>query len=208
MIGIIGPGVVGRAIGRYYEKRNYVVMYFDKDDQVIPCDLFFICVPTPHGDDSAILDAIKRVPKGSKAIVKSTMNPSIKLPNNFIYQPEFLSDITAEADFEAELPASLHQMEAILLKYFTNAYYYAKVVIFNKFYDICQASGADYEQIRKHLANNPNIGNSHTEIWHKGYRGAGGKCLPKDLDTLIQYLNQIGINSDLFELVRKNNQDL
>ena len=53
----------------------------------------------------------------------------------------------------------------------------------------------------------PRVGNSHSFIFHKGYRGYGGACLPKDTNSLIDFAKKVGAPSKLLEMVRKLNDD-
>jgi UDP-glucose 6-dehydrogenase len=43
-------------------------------------------------------------------------------------------------------------------------------------------------------------------IMHKGYRGFGGKCFPKDINSWIAYLAERKIDSTLFRAVRDMNR--
>ena len=52
------------------------------------------------------------------------------------------------------------------------------------------------------------IGRSHLVVWHKGYRGYGGKCLNKDIRALIQFANEKGIDLKLHKIVEEINNQL
>lgn len=208
-IGIIGPGVVGKAVGNYYKKRNYKVVYFDKGDEITLCDLYYICVPK----DKDVLDVMDKLPPHPlNVIIKSTISPLTidkwkeHRADELIYSPEFLNNDTAEFDYESELPLNIGNKEAILVKLATNFYYAMKVIFFNMIYDICQANKLDYEQIRRYLIDNPDIGDSHSEIWHKDYRGYGGHCIPKDVKILIDYMREIKVYPILPELIQSINE--
>jgi len=123
-----------------------------------------------------------------------------------IYNPEFLTEATAWEDFtkpifqilgitrqsESEvndifsmLPTApikrvISVKDAEVLKHAKNSYYALKVIWFNQLYDACQQIGADYETTKEILSHDPWIGDSHNVIFHRGYRGFGGKCLSKD----------------------------
>ncbi|MBI2610140.1 hypothetical protein HYW53_03100 [Candidatus Giovannonibacteria bacterium] len=129
----------------------------------------------------------------------------------FCFNPEFLTEATAWEDFtqpqfqilgfpksapefsdelfellpDAAEKKVMSAREAETLKHAQNSYYAMKVVFFNQLYDACLNLGADYEKIREILIKNPWIGDSHTIIWHKGYRGFSGKCLPKDIKAFL-----------------------
>ena len=74
--------------------------------------------------------------------------------------------------------------DLILTKYFRNSFLATKVAFFNQVYELCQATGADYETVAKHIGNDTRIGHSHTTITDE--RGFGGHCLPKDTSALIK----------------------
>jgi len=95
------------------------------------------------------------------------------------------------------------------IKYVFNAFYALKVVYFNEIYDICQRNGASYKTIREAIKENSRIGNTHSLIFHKGGRGAGGKCLKKDLELFAYYTGSkllkraVTINQGLIDATNK-----
>jgi nucleotide sugar dehydrogenase len=130
-----------------------------------------------------------------------------KFPNlKIIYNPEFLTEATAWEDFtiplfqiigvtskskdeadnlfkmlpDAPIKRVLAVKDAEIVKHAKNSYYALKVIYFNQLHDACKELGGDYESVREILTNDPWIGDSHSVIYHKGYRGFGGKCLSKD----------------------------
>ena len=159
-----------------------------------------------------------------------------KYPNKvFIFNPEFLTELSAREDFRKpdmqilgvphqgyELasqlmlllpPAPIMQIvspvDAEWVKKVRNAFYATKVVFFNQMFDIISKSNpADYETIRSIVVNDPRIGNSHSFIFHKGGRGAGGVCLPKDLNSLVDYCRKNNIPVEFLEKVMEINQGL
>ncbi len=120
-----------------------------------------------------------------------------------LFNPEFLTELTADQDmsypdrqivgyteksynvagdlmqllplapFEKIMPAT----EAELVKYFGNTWFSTKVIFANQVFDLCDKLGVDYTRIMEAAAADKRIGRSHLEVWHKGYRGYGGKCL-------------------------------
>ena len=131
----------------------------------------------------------------------------------FMFSPEFLTELSAEEDFKHpdmqilgiskesyELaskvmlilpPASVMRIVSLIdaewIKKIRNSYYATKVVFFNQIYDIVKQTKGDYETIRSIVVEDPRIGNSHSFIFHKNYRGYSGACLPKDTDALIDF---------------------
>lgn len=153
-----------------------------------------------------------------------------KYPNlRFCYNPEFLTEMTAWNDFtkplyqilglphnslflwqelfellpDAPIKQIISPKDAETLKHAINSYFGTKVVWFNQLYDACQKIGADYETVRNLMIRHPWIGNSHSVIWHHGYRGYGGKCILKDL----QAFQEIG-DVKILEAVNDLNNEL
>jgi len=116
-IGIMGVGMVGGAIARYFASKSERVFLYDKYrdngsiNEINKADIIFICVPTPFErkkgfDISAVEEAFGLI-KGNKIIIlKSTVWPGTtdKLQKKYarhriLFNPEFLSEATAEEDF-------------------------------------------------------------------------------------------------------------
>jgi len=94
--------------------------------------------------------------------------------------------------------------EAELIKLVSNTYPLIKLAFFNQLYDLCIKKGISYDRvIAPQLKNKFNSG-KYMEIFNKGGRGGGGKCLPKDLDILLQS----DIGRDILLGVKKVNDDL
>lgn len=165
---------------------------------------------------------------------------------NFAFNPEFLRDKTAKEDFINNdrqivgytkktkdsplvkelldiLPKAPYQKivpaeDAELIKYAGNTYLALQVIFANQIYDICQAAGVNYNDVKEALRSDKRIGKSHWEIFHtesslkstvdEVYRGYGGKCFPKDMEVLIREVKKLGIDGSLFALGRSVNMDL
>jgi len=108
------------------------------------------------------------------------------------------------APFERIIPAT----EAELVKYFGNTWFSVKVSFANQMYDLCQALGADYDRMVEAAAADKRIGRTHLNVWHKGYRGYGGKCLPKDTKAIIQLADMKGVNLKLHKAAEDINAEL
>ncbi len=158
-----------------------------------------------------------------------------KYPNKkFMFNPEFLTELSAEEDFRnpdmqilgvgkesyhlaTEImlllpPAPTMRVVSLIdaewVKKIRNAFYATKVIFFNQIYDIIEKNEpADYETIRSIVVEDPKIGNSHSFIFHKDYRGFGGNCIPKDTYSLIDFAKKVGAPSKLLEVVKKINND-
>jgi nucleoside-diphosphate-sugar epimerase len=240
-IAIMGTGMVGGALERYFRLHGTVPGLFDPpkgltDASVLAlADIVFIAVPTPYYldgsgfDESYLRSAIEAIPVPGKTIVlKSTILPGTTermqadYPmHRFLFNPEFLTETTADRDMQfpnrqivgytaesrkdAELVMGIlprapfeniiPSRAAEMVKYFGNAFYALKVAYANQMYDLCEKIGVDYDLVKECAKAEPWMGTHHWEIFHKGYRGYGGKCLPKDTRAIVQLGSRVG--SDL-----------
>ncbi len=160
--------------------------------------------------------------------------PKLKI----LYNPEFLSEASSDNDFNAPdrqfigytkesfsvaiqvlnlLPESAYGIcvpskEAELLKYINNLHGALAVIEANHFYDVCQVEGLDYERVMKAAESSKWIGapmgRQYHKIFHKGFRGFGGKCFPKDINAWLEYCEKKEIPARLFRGVRSENQHI
>ena len=109
MIGIIGYGMVGKAVEYGFPKIDKVISDPEYNSNTIEylCSLnleaIFVCVPTPTDDSNYkilkdVLDELKELYNGL-VIVKSTILPHHLEGYNVVYNPEFLSRKTSLEDF-------------------------------------------------------------------------------------------------------------
>ena len=158
-----------------------------------------------------------------------------KYPHHkFLFNPEFLTELTADQDMQypdrqiigytkqscniagdilqilplAPFKKIIPAAEAEMVKLFGNTWFSTKVVFANQMYDLCQKLGIDYEKVKEAAGADKMIGKTHLEIFHKGYRGYGGKCLSKDIKALIRFADDQGIDLKLHKLVEEINNQL
>lgn len=156
--------------------------------------------------------------------------PKLKI----LFSPEFLVAKTANQDFVkpdrqlvgytakskavaakvmSVLPPApfvkiLKAIDAEMIKYFGNTFLATRVVFANQMYDLCQTIGADYETVKTAAAADARIGKSHFTIFHDGYRGYAGACLPKDTRAIIQFGKKMKNPMKLLERVEEINNKL
>lgn len=99
-------------------------------------------------------------------------------------------------------------VEAELLKIALNSLYTIKVVFGNELYDICQKYGADYYKLFEAFKLDKYINAMHLDPLFDGYRGAGGKCLSKDIKFLIRAARKKGILPKVTITADKENMNL
>jgi ABC-type oligopeptide transport system ATPase subunit len=80
--------------------------------------------------------------------------------------------------------------------------------VFQSFNLLKRAMGADYDRVKDCVKAEPWMGVHHWEIFHKGYRGYGGKCLPKDTRAIIQHAELKGIDLSLLKQAEAYNNEL
>ena len=233
-VAVVGAsGFVGDACCHIFREQNLIKIdprlgtsVTDLLDQ--PVDLVMICVPTPMGENGVInssivesvLDTLK-YKKDCLLVLKSTVLPNIvdkyaQEVDNFIYNPEFLTERNAKNDAEnpthtvlggssnnCELmekyyreystcnPAPFLYMtakEASFVKYGINSFLAAKVLFFNQYADLCKKFGADYEMVKLGIGTDPRIGLGHMNTpGHDGRKGAAGACFAKDVPAMIHF---------------------
>jgi UDPglucose 6-dehydrogenase len=139
------------------------------------------------------------------------------------YCPEFLRERAAYSDFvedndvciigtrkddaydlvktaHGSLPkafARVTPLEAEMAKYFANTFHALRIVYANQFYDVCQAVGANYTEVKNAIVKKPTIGDYYLEC-NPGFRAFGGSCLPKDTQAFAQFVRSMAVDAPLF----------
>jgi len=107
-IGVLGRGVVGRAVEALFSEQHEVVGWDVADGTLYPatelssCDCVFVCVPTPPADDGSadlthVRDALRDVPN-TRIILKSTVQPKTtelladEFSKDICYCPEYIGE--------------------------------------------------------------------------------------------------------------------
>jgi UDPglucose 6-dehydrogenase len=92
---------------------------------------------------------------------------------------------------------------AEIVKYQCNVMLATKVAVSNIFYDICEAEGVNYTDVKQAVALDSRIGESHLDVTTE--RGFGGKCFPKDLGAIIGRCRELSVDCVLLEEVNNYN---
>lgn len=170
----------------------------------------------------------------STVVPGSTKEFQKKYPKKTIlFNPEFLRAKTAEEDYlhpkmqivgyasetgkevapkvlemlpKADFSEITTSTETEVLKYWLNSYLATRVVFANEIYDLCEALGdVNYDVIKNCLVRDPRIGNSHWDVHDEGYRGYGGACFPKDVQTLLQRAKELGVSLGILKVADEVN---
>lgn len=96
---------------------------------------------------------------------------------------------------------------AEIVKYMENCFFATKIMFCNEFFDICEAMGSDYEEVREMWLADKRINRMHTSVF-KDNRGFSGKCLPKDLSAIIEQAKKDGYVPKLLKQIKKSNEEL
>jgi UDPglucose 6-dehydrogenase len=86
---------------------------------------------------------------------------------------------------------------AELTKYAANAFLAMKITFINEMADICEAAGADVQEVAKGIGLDKRIG---SKFLHAG-PGYGGSCFPKDTKALVETARAFGAPSRIIEAV-------
>lgn len=198
-------------------------------------ETIFICLPTADQDDiDNLITEIGKIKSKNpfcQFILRSTVPVGTcrliqeRLEIKLIYIPEFLRQRFWQSDCQrrpiivgsekAELPIWLELEEKIrcsleeaeLIKMFANNFASIRIAFANLFYDLSQHVGADYNVIKDAFFQvEPN--QTYLEVpGHDGTRGFGGKCLPKDLDFLLDTLDKNNIDNSWLKNIKDLNKE-
>jgi UDPglucose 6-dehydrogenase len=202
-------------------------------EELASCDTVFFCIPTSSIDDlENLLNEIlklKEINKDCIIVIRSTVPVMFckyveeTINDTVYYVPEFLRERQWEIDCEKRplvvghaadsIPSFLAEEdcyycsfeEAELLKLFSNTMAASKVVFANHFYDISQKVNADYNKVVDLYKKVEHQDQSYIEV-NENLRAFGGKCLPKDLDFVIETIKQIGLNETYFTAMKEDNK--
>lgn len=95
-------------------------------------------------------------------------------------------------------------IEAELAKYMENSYFAIKVTFVNQFYDLCEALGADWFTVREAWLLDPRVERDHTAVFPRS-RGFDGRCLPKDLDAIVETAKRVDVQMSVLQAVQEAN---
>ena len=142
-----------------------------------------------------------------------------------VFNPEFLTERSAKLDFINQsrfiiggspgdsdaveklfkwrfgetLPIIKTNYEtAELIKYMNNCFFATKVSFLNEMYEIADKCGANWEEAVEGFVRDGRIGHSHMNVpGPDGKFGFGGSCFPKDIQAMIYFAQEIGVNANV-----------
>jgi len=91
---------------------------------------------------------------------------------------------------------------AEMIKYANNSFLATKISFINQISSLCQSiPGTSIDEVAEGIGTDPRIG----RFFLNAGPGYGGSCLPKDLETIIQFSSKIGANPILLRAVQQIN---
>jgi UDPglucose 6-dehydrogenase len=96
-------------------------------------------------------------------------------------------------------------LQAELVKYCENMFLATKKIFCDEMYNVCEAFGADYNEVKELWLLDGRVGPAMTLI-HPDSRGFGGKCLPKDTQAIVAAARAKGYDPKLWAEVIASNQ--
>jgi UDPglucose 6-dehydrogenase len=170
------------------------------------------------------------VPVGTAARVRDIIRRETTHPFSVVSNPEFLKQGAAIDDFlkpdrvvvGAEDPRAADAMRELyapftrtgapimvmdcasaeLSKYAANALLATRISFMNEVANVCEAFGADVDEVRKAIGSDRRIG---TSFLFPGV-GYGGSCFPKDVKAILRFAADKGYEFEILKSVEAVNQ--
>jgi len=181
-------------------------------------------------DGEKIVITKSTVPVGTAAKVKAEIGQYSSLPVHVCSNPEFLKEgaavddfmkpdrvvIGTDSDYARSVLTELYApfvrtgnpilfmdvASAEITKYAANAMLATRISFMNMIAALCDAIGANVDDVRKGVGSDPRIGNS---FLFPGC-GYGGSCFPKDVKALIRTLEDLEIDAGILKAVEDVNE--
>ncbi|MEX2212815.1 MAG: UDP-glucose/GDP-mannose dehydrogenase family protein [Phycisphaeraceae bacterium] len=187
---------------------------------------------TGGGDErrAKIIVVKSTVPVGTNAKVKAEIAKRTKKPFKMASNPEFLKEGAAINDFNkpdrvcigCEEKGTGDRMRdlyepfvrnghpifvmdipsAEMVKYAANAMLATKISFINEIANLCEAYGADIDEVRRGMCSDKRIGN---QFLYPGL-GYGGSCFPKDVLAVVSMGEKSEVPTQLLKSVHQVNQ--
>ena len=232
IIEVVGyKGVVGDATYRFLKAMHlgHEIIGRDKGDVPGKSNLAFMCVP------ESCLEVVcsEIAPLTDFMVVRSTVMPGtckrlqMKLGKHVCHNPEFLREVTAVQDVfnpayiligaccsehaktvqRLYEPAQVHTVVvqtvvSELVKVVTNNYLACLVSFWNEMESVCQASGVSGHRVSAIASLDARI-SSYGARYHHRY---GGKCLPKEVEMMLEYADEKRLDLTLIPAVKEVNE--
>ncbi|HEY5088144.1 MAG TPA: UDP-glucose/GDP-mannose dehydrogenase family protein, partial [Gemmatimonadaceae bacterium] len=170
------------------------------------------------------------VPVGTAPMVKEAISRHARFPFHVVSNPEFLKEGAAvedflkpdrvvlgvDSDFATTVMGELYApfvrtgrpviymdiASAEMTKYAANGMLATRISFMNEIAALCEATGADVDEVRRGLGSDTRIGPSFL-FPGPGY---GGSCFPKDVKALVRTAAQVGVPLAILGSVDTSNE--
>ena len=178
--------------------------------------------------NSTMVDEVGIILLRSTVTPGTTSNLQKKYPNlRIVFNPEFLTERSANFDFinqsrfilggssddvievselfRERFGSSLSIIEtnyetAELIKYMTNTFFATKISFLNDMKLLADKCGVIWEDALEGFVRDGRVGHSHLNVpGHDGKFGFGGSCFPKDIQALINFGNELGLEMSVLK---------
>jgi UDPglucose 6-dehydrogenase len=183
-----------------------------------------------HMNRSKVVATKSTVPVGTAELVRAEIAKHTKVPFHVCSNPEFLKEGAAVEDFMkpdrvivgVDHPESRRMFEELygpfvrtgnplifmdipsaeMTKYAANAMLATRITFMNQIAQLCEAVGADVQQVRKGIGSDRRIGSAFL-FPGPGY---GGSCFPKDVKALVKTADGKRVQLGVLEAVESGNE--
>jgi len=155
--------------------------------------------------------------------------------HDIVFNPEFLTERTAVQDFQNPsrivlggdvkfienvkkiyknvFPRVKYIMTdyktACFIKYMSNCFSAVKISIMNEFKQVAEKDNINWEDALQGLLSSGWVNSMHTMVpGPDGDRGFGGKCFPKDINAIISYAIDLGIEPKVLQASWEKNLEV
>lgn len=227
--GVLGYGIIGKATEKIIKSSFDVcvdIQGFDDFNCLFTCDIVFICLPTSTQKDiDKLCHYVKDLSLHSdcEIVIRSTVTPGTcdflinkYTENCIVYWPEFLRETSWQTDIHytpnyATYSNKLHNLvyidkyfscnELEIIKLMSNVWSCVQITFANQMNDLCINQGVDMKKIMNDMLD------TRLTSYTEGGRPFGGKCLPKDLDFIIDEYKKLNIKESFFTATKKDNEN-
>jgi len=217
-----------------HEVRIYDPFMLPGSRLVKDVDVTFIC--TPEGAVEEVVKELLTSGVQGLYVIKSTVPVGtteglmVKYGVHICHNPEFLREAHAFEDvlkpdrivvgqccrFHGELLVKLYAplgrpiyvtapRASELAKLVANAHLTTLITFWNEVAELAEKLGVDVREVAEMVTADHRISRYGTAKFLEPF---GGRCLPKDLEHLIECYHKVGLNPVLFEAVKRYNEDL
>ncbi len=140
--------------------------------------------------EGAAIDDFKRPDR----VVVGTDDPQAQEVMRALYRPLFINETPI---------VFTSRRTSELIKYAANAFLATKITFINEIADLCEAVGADVQQVARGIGLDKRIG---SKFLHAG-PGYGGSCFPKDTLALVRTADEANVNLSIVKSVVEANDN-